>query len=108
MRLQAAYVKLLYAEHETMNGHRLSPDSAFIQHSALSRIRIVSMTANVMTGDRERRLSAGMDHYLSKSLTQGQWAALLTRWLSCSSRQPLFPTIETEYVHVGAALSSTL
>jgi signal transduction histidine kinase/CheY-like chemotaxis protein len=48
---------------------------------AFSRVRIVAMTANALTGDRERCLEAGMDDYLTKPLRRDLLAAMLERWL---------------------------
>ncbi len=46
------------------------------------RLPIVAMTANAMTGDRERCLASGMDDYLSKPLNRAQLADTLRRWLA--------------------------
>ena len=45
------------------------------------RIPIVAVTANSMTGDRERCLAAGMDDYLAKPVTLTRLQQTLQRWL---------------------------
>jgi len=42
---------------------------------------IVAMTANVMSGDRERCLEVGMDDYIGKPVQRDQLASVLKKWL---------------------------
>ncbi|MFZ4540975.1 MAG: response regulator [Rickettsiales bacterium] len=42
---------------------------------------IVALTADAMTGDREKCLSAGMDDYLNKPLSPEQISDMLQKWL---------------------------
>lgn len=44
-------------------------------------IPIIAMTASAMPSDREHCLTAGMDDYLSKPVSQGQLTRLLEKWL---------------------------
>jgi signal transduction histidine kinase/serine/threonine protein kinase/CheY-like chemotaxis protein len=52
---------------------------AFEQEFSLSRVPIVAITANAMTGDRDRCLGAGMDDYVTKPISLQQIASLLDR-----------------------------
>ena len=42
---------------------------------------IIAMTANVMSGDRERCLEAGMSDYIGKPVKQDVLRQVLSKWL---------------------------
>lgn len=44
-------------------------------------VPIIAMTANAMTGDREKCIAAEMDDYISKPLSKGVFKEVLMRWL---------------------------
>ena len=52
------------------------------QHNDGRRIPVIAVTANVVAGEQERCLEAGMDDYLSKPLKQASLVEKLKRWLS--------------------------
>ena len=49
------------------------------------RVPIVALTANVMEGNRERCIAAGMDDFLAKPYALEQLRAMLKRWLAAPS-----------------------
>ena len=66
------------------------PDCDGYEAARLLRARgwrqpIIAMTANAMTGDRERCLDAGMDDFLTKPVSPTALGEMLKRWLGRSS-----------------------
>ncbi len=53
-----------------------------------TRIPVVAMTANVLKGDREKCLAAGMDDYLSKPFRPEQLYECLERWVGARGQSP--------------------
>lgn len=54
----------------------------FEKNNKMKPVPIIAMTANVMQGDKENCLDAGMDDYLGKPVTIAQLEEKLQRWIS--------------------------
>jgi CheY-like chemotaxis protein len=56
-------------------------DEASASSGQRGRVPIVAMTANVMKGDRERCLEAGMDDYIAKPFKREEVFQIVQRWV---------------------------
>ncbi|MEO5376893.1 MAG: PAS domain S-box protein [Magnetococcus sp. DMHC-6] len=55
------------------------------QDTPPDRLPIIAMTANAMTGDREKCLEAGMNDHISKPIDPEQLYGILTKWIKKNS-----------------------
>ncbi|MGL5812780.1 MAG: response regulator [Aeromonas sp.] len=54
----------------------------------LASLPVIAMTANTMTGDRERALAAGMNDQIAKPLDVASMFSILARWIKSGNRRP--------------------
>jgi len=60
------------------------PTSRVLNH----KVTIIAMTANAMTGDREKCLGVGMNDYLSKPVKKEGLSHILSKWLKPGNHEP--------------------
>lgn len=65
-----------------------------------SRLPVVALTANAISGDREVCLASGMDDYLSKPINKNALLDILRKWL------PRHPVTESETASQGGGTTS--
>jgi PAS domain S-box-containing protein len=79
---------------EALRWFRKGPGGRFAFRSG-PRTPVVAVTANALTGDRERLLGMGFDDYLSKPFRQSQLQAMLSQHFKPSQDAPTPPVAAT-------------
>ncbi len=77
-----------------MDGYRATSDIRQWEiKNNLPHLPIIAMTANVLSGDREKCLAAGMDDYLGKPIRQQDVTDMLGKWLAVTQQKesPIIP-----------------
>ena len=90
VREQTFDLILMDVQMPVMDGLEATAEIRRLEGQLGRRHNIVAMTANAMTGDRERCISAGMNDYLSKPIQVGRLKEILSSMQSATSEeQPL-------------------
>jgi len=73
----------------------------------LAELPVIAMTANALSGDRERCLEAGMNDYIAKPFQTEQVLEVLSRWLPDGASPPGAGTDQPGLLESAAASSSS-
>ena len=78
-------VVLMDVQMPEMDGFEAAAKIRQMEAATKSHVPIIALTAYAMKGDREKCLSAGMDHYLSKPVRQSELHSAIEKVLSTAA-----------------------
>jgi signal transduction histidine kinase/DNA-binding response OmpR family regulator len=75
---------------------------------AFKNLPIIAMTANAMTGDKEKVIEAGMVDHIAKPLNVGEMFATIARWIRPAAPAPVGGLPPLPGIDVQAGLATTM
>ena len=78
---------LMDCQMPVMDGYTAT--RAIREHPEYAALPVIAMTANVMSGDRERALAAGMNDHIGKPINVREMFCTLAKWIHPAQPQPL-------------------
>ncbi|MEI6713526.1 MAG: response regulator [Verrucomicrobiota bacterium] len=100
-------VILMDIQMPEMNGYQATGAIREREKQSGKHIPIIAMTANAMTGDREKCLSAGMDDYISKPVRSEALYAVLEKYAALPEAKPVLTISETSSSEQGLVFNAT-
>lgn len=73
------------------NGYEVSSAIRELERGTSRHVPIIAMTANVMFGERDKCIEAGMDEYIGKPIDLDHFRHMLSRWVKLSPLPELAP-----------------
>lgn len=73
---------LMDCQMPVMDGYRATKEIRRLENINLKSTPIIAMTANTMSGDRQKCLQAGMDDYIAKPISNEVLQQTLNQWLN--------------------------
>lgn len=86
LKVHAYDVILMDVHMPEMNGFETTAAIRELETSLMTRLPIIALTANALTGDKEKCLLAGMDGYVSKPFKQNELLAAIASILPVNSK----------------------
>jgi len=87
---------LMDCQMPVMDGYEATKEIR--KQNRYNNLPVIAMTANVMSGDREKALKSGMNDYIAKPINPEEMFATMAKWLSsdqlCSVEKSFHPTNE--------------
>ncbi len=87
---------LMDIQMPVMDGYEATKEIRRMEQQTGEHIPIIAMTANVMKGDQEKCLAAGIDDFVSKPILKKDFFDTMGRWITGDSTDDMVQRVETQ------------